>query len=170
MVDDRQPGMRMVHLLRAITVDLDLSGAEFARVHGLHPTDLRALIHLIDAARSDLPATPGWLGRQIGLNSAAVTALVDRLERLGHVRRERDTRDRRRVRLVVSSKAMDLGWSFFGPLISGMVGAMRSFDEAELATVERFLRAMNDVVATVRRAGAEGVREAPRSVAPDPTR
>src|SRR3954467_7428888 len=99
-VDDTEPGMRMVHLLRAITVELDLFGAEFAGLHALHPTDLRALIHLLDAARSDSTATPGWLGDQLGLNSAAVTALIDRLERVGHVRRVRDTHDRRRVLLV----------------------------------------------------------------------
>jgi DNA-binding MarR family transcriptional regulator len=155
-VDDHEPGMRMVHLLRAITVDLDLFGAEFAGLHGLHPTDLRALIHLLDAGRSDTTATPGWLGEQLGLNSAAVTALVDRLERLGHVRRVRDTRDRRRVLLVVEAGAVSLGWSFFGPLITGMVTAMRSFDEAELVTVERFLRSMKGVVVAGRRAQVAG--------------
>jgi hypothetical protein len=46
----------------------------------LHSTDVRALIHLLDAARAGRNATPGWLGSQLGLNSASVTALVDRLE------------------------------------------------------------------------------------------
>jgi len=145
VIDDREPGMQLVHLLRGITVELDLFGAEFAAAHGLHATDLRALIHLLDAARAGTAATPGWLGEQLGLNSASVTALVDRLERAGHVRRERDSRDRRRVLLTVEDRAVALGWSFFGPLISGMVTAMRDFDEAELATVRTFLQAMTEV-------------------------
>jgi DNA-binding MarR family transcriptional regulator len=145
--DDR---MQLVHLLRRVTVELELFGAEFAGRNGLHATDVRALIHLLDAGRTGITATPGWLGEQLGLNSAAVTGLVDRLERLGHVRRVRDTRDRRRVLLIVEDQATTLGWSFFGPLIDGMVTAMDAFDEAELATVRRFLVSVNEVLATGR--------------------
>lgn len=138
--------MRLVHLLRGITVQFDLFGAQFAAQHGLHPTDVRALIHLLDAERAGLTATPGWLGGQLGLNSAAVTALIDRMERLGHIRRTRDTRDRRRVLLTVEPQAVALGWSFFGPLIERLVSQMQSFDAAELETAERFLTAMTEAV------------------------
>ncbi|WP_328744636.1 MarR family transcriptional regulator [Streptomyces sp. NBC_00285] len=155
-MDDQDPALRLVHLLRAITVELDLFGAEFADGNGLHPTDVRALIHLLDASRADLIATPGRLGSQLGLNSASVTALIDRLERLGLVRRERDTHDRRRVLLAVEDKAVALGWSFFGPLINNMVAAMRSFDDAELTTVLRFLVEMRDAAAAGRQAQREG--------------
>ncbi|MFE1770712.1 MarR family winged helix-turn-helix transcriptional regulator [Streptomyces sp. NPDC059008] len=158
-MDDQDPALQLVHLLRAVTVELDLFGAEFAEDNGLHPTDVRALIHLLDAGRAGRTATPGWLGAQLGVNSASTTALIDRLERLGLVRRERDTRDRRRVLLAVEDKAVSMGWSFFGPLIEEMVAAMGSFDEAELAAVRRFLLAMRDVVAAGRlgrRAAAPG--------------
>jgi DNA-binding MarR family transcriptional regulator len=150
-VDDQDPGLQLVHLLRAVTVELDLFAAEFAGRNGLHPTDVRALIHLLDAGRTGVRATPGWLGAQLGVNSASTTALVDRLERLGLVRRERDADDRRRVLLVVQDEAVTLGWSFFGPLIHEMVATMRSFDEKELATVRRFLLVMRDVAAAGRR-------------------
>ncbi|MFF7795859.1 MarR family transcriptional regulator [Streptomyces sp. NPDC007991] len=151
-MDDQDPGLQLVHLLRAVTVELDLLAADFAGREGLHPTDVRALIHLLDAGREGVRATPGWLGAQLGVNSASTTAVVDRLERLGLVRRERDTRDRRRVLLVVRDEAVALGWSFFGPLIHEMVARMRSFDEQELATVRRFLVTMRDVAAATRRA------------------
>jgi DNA-binding MarR family transcriptional regulator len=154
-MDDQDPGLQLVHLLRGITVQLDLLGAEFAGLHHLHPTDLRALIHLLDADRAGIQATPGWLGGQLRLNSASVTALIDRLERLGHLRRVRDTGDRRRVHLVVEPQAVALGWAFFGPLITGMVTAMKSFDEAELAAIRRFLVGMNEVVAAGRRGHQE---------------
>lgn len=86
-------------------------------------------------------------------NSAATTAVIDRLEQAGQLRRERDSTDRRRVRLVVSDQAMALGWSFFGPLIDGMLTAMRSFTDAELDTVTRFLTAIAGVTASVPRPG-----------------
>ena len=150
-VDDEEPGLQLVHLLRAITVELDLFGAEFARRHQLHPTDVRALIALVDAERAGRDATPGWLAEQLGLDSSSVTALVDRMQRLGHVRRRRDPSDRRRVLLELEDQATALGWSFFGPFIKEAVSATRSFDATELATVERFLHAMADVVITSRR-------------------
>ncbi|MEU0133079.1 MarR family transcriptional regulator [Streptomyces sp. NPDC006296] len=136
---DQSPAMELVHLLRAVTVEFDLLGAEFAARQGLHPTDVRALIHLLDAGRTGTRATPGWLGGQLRLNSAGTTALVDRLERTGLVRRSRDTGDRRRVLLEVEEKAMDMGWAFFGPVIGGMVVAAEGFDAGELETVRRFL-------------------------------
>ena len=68
-----------VHRLRALTVELDLLGADFAQKHSLHPTDIRALICLLDADRAGTRATPGWLGGQLGLESASVTALIDRM-------------------------------------------------------------------------------------------
>lgn len=115
------------------------AGAEFAARHGLHPTDVRALIHLLDAARAGTRATPGWLGEQLRLNSSGTTALVDRLERLGWVRRSRDTADRRRVLLEVEEEAARLGWAFFGPVIGEVVAAAEGFEAGELETVRRFL-------------------------------
>lgn len=140
-MDDQNPVMRLVHLLRAVTVEFDLLGAEFASRHGLHPTDVRALIHLLDATRDGTRATPGWLGEQLRLNSAGTTALVDRLERLGLVRRSRDTADRRRVLLKVEDKATELGWTFFGHMIRELVVAAEGFEADELETVRRFLTA-----------------------------
>lgn len=141
-MNDQSPEMKLVHVLRAVTVEFDLLGAEFAARHGLHPTDVRALIHLLDAARDNVPATPGWLGRQMRLNSAGTTALVDRLERLELVRRTKDTVDRRRVLLEVEEKATELGWSFFGPVLADVVAVAESFDTDERETVRRFLTAV----------------------------
>ncbi|QGV77838.1 MarR family transcriptional regulator [Streptomyces ficellus] len=149
-MDDRSPAMGLVHLLRAVTVEFDLLGAEFAARNGLHPTDVRALIHLLDAARAGTPATPGWLGGQLRLNSAGTTALVDRLERLGLVRRSRDTSDRRRVLLEVEEKATALGWAFFGPVIGEVVTVAEGFEQGELETVRRFLTSVREATARVR--------------------
>ena len=146
-----EPGMQVVHQLRAVTVELDLLAAGFAQRNGLHPTDLRALIWLLDAARSGTQATPGRLGRQLGLNSAGTTALIDRLERLGHVRRTRDPGDRRKVLLTVDEQAVALGWSFFGPLISEVVATLDTFSSAEQAAIMRFLVAVAEAVGVKRR-------------------
>ncbi|MFJ9619560.1 MarR family transcriptional regulator [Streptomyces noursei] len=139
--------MDLVHLLREVTLQLDLAGGEFAARNGLHRTDLRALIALLDAARAGEELTAGRLGARLGLNSAGTTALVDRLERLGHLRRVRDTRDRRRVLLVVDPRAVTLGQSFFGPLIARTLALLDSFDPGERAAIRRFLTGVRDAAA-----------------------
>ncbi len=145
-----QAPTQLVRLLRGLTAELDLFGAEFAARNGLHPTDLRALIHLVDAARTGTVVTPGRLGGALGLNSAGTTGLVDRLERLGLIRRERDEEDRRRIRLLVEERAVELGEVFFGALVADLTAAMGAFGEAELAVARRFLVAMTGVVAAAR--------------------
>jgi DNA-binding MarR family transcriptional regulator len=134
--------IEIVHQLRRVTVDLNLRAAEFAAGAGLHPTDLRAIICLLDAERAGTVATAGWLGGRLGLNSASVTALLDRLERLGHVRRDRDPGDRRRVLLTVTDTAKRLGEQAFGPLIASMVATIDGYAEADRAAVARFLADM----------------------------
>ncbi|MEV8021099.1 MarR family transcriptional regulator [Streptomyces sp. NPDC086554] len=131
--------MDIVHLLRAVTVELSLRNAEFAASNGMHGTDVRALICLMDALRSGTDMTAGRLGEQLGLNSAGTTGLVDRLERLGHVRRVRDERDRRRVLIEIDERAVALGQSFFGPLIARTVELLDGYDERDRAAVKRFL-------------------------------
>jgi DNA-binding MarR family transcriptional regulator len=148
------PALGLVHLLRAVTVEFDLLAGEFAGRHGLHPTDLRALICLLDADRAGETVTPGLLGSRLRLNSAGTTALVDRLERLGLVRRERDGRDRRRVLLTVDARAVELGRAFFGPLIGDLVGAAAELDEAGLAAVRRYLTAALAAATAARGPGA----------------
>ncbi|MFF9505654.1 MarR family transcriptional regulator [Streptomyces sp. NPDC014724] len=144
---DQGPELEIVHLLRKVTVEFGLRQAEFATRHGMHPTDVRALICLLDAGRAGTDATAGWLGAQLGLNSAGTTSLIDRLERLGHLARARDPRDRRRVLLSVTPRAVELGRSFFGPLIDDTVAVLRTFDESETVAVRRFLHTAHRAVA-----------------------
>ncbi|MCX5413047.1 MarR family winged helix-turn-helix transcriptional regulator [Streptomyces sp. NBC_00059] len=133
------PEMATVHLLRRVAVEFSLRQAEFASRNGMHPTDVRALICLLDASRSETPATAGWLGAQLGLNSAGTTALIDRLVRLGHVTRTRDALDRRRVLLTVDARAVERGQEFFGDPLARMADVLRAFDDREAAAVRRFL-------------------------------
>ncbi|BBC37070.1 hypothetical protein SGFS_083640 [Streptomyces graminofaciens] len=143
-VADHEREMAVVHLLREVTVELGLHSARFANRNGMHPTDVRALIALMDASRAGTALTAGRLGALLGLNSAGATALVDRLERLGHVRRTRDRQDRRRVLVELDERAIEVGWESFGPLIGRAVELLRGYDERELAAVRGFLEEMRE--------------------------
>jgi len=141
------PEMEIVHLLRAVTVELGLHTTRFANRNGMHPTDVRALIALMDASRAGEEMTAGRLGAALGINSAGTTALVDRLERAGHVRRVRGERDRRKVVIEVSEEAVELGWAHFGPLIGRAVELLRGYDERELAAIRGFLGGVREAAA-----------------------
>jgi DNA-binding MarR family transcriptional regulator len=141
------PEMELVHLLRAVTVELGLHSARFANRNGMHPTDVRALIALMDAARAGEEMTAGRLGAALGLNSAGTTALVDRLERAGHVRRARGRRDRRQVVVEVEPQAVELGRAHFGPLITHAVELLQGYDERERAAIRGFLEGVREAAA-----------------------
>lgn len=127
-------------------MELDAVGQRFASVHGLGRTDVRAIVAIMDAARTGSALTAGALGSAVDLSSASVTALVDRLERAGHVHRVRDPRDRRRVVLEISDSAMAAGGAFFGGLQRELVAAMADYTDEELAVVRRFLAEMTEVI------------------------
>jgi DNA-binding MarR family transcriptional regulator len=138
---------QLVQLLQAYATEADRLGQAFAERHGLHPTDLHALLAVMQADRAGQPLTPGGLGRQLGLSSGATTALVDRLERVGHVHRVRDERDRRRVTLRHGETAAKVGEAFFGPLAVRLDEVLDAYSPAELAAARRFLV---DTIAAVR--------------------
>jgi DNA-binding MarR family transcriptional regulator len=146
------PRQRLAYLLRRLNVELDQLGHQFAAQHRLHPTDMRALVAVMDAARGGQAMTPGRLGEELNLTSPSVTALLDRLERQGHLRRVRDQHDRRRVTLEIEPQALALGAEFFGPLNRELLAAMETFSDAELQVAGRFLQAMTKVIVANRRA------------------
>ena len=149
MAEERQ-APATVHRLRALTLLLDAVGAAFAVRNGLSATDVRALVCLLDRERAGVPASPTWLAGQLGVTTASVTALLDRLERAGHVRRTPRSDDRRRVDVLVQDSAKDLGWASFGPLIDATAAVLDRRGPAERAVIDAFL---DDMVAAVAAAG-----------------
>ncbi|MFE1229946.1 MarR family winged helix-turn-helix transcriptional regulator [Streptomyces sp. NPDC058745] len=113
----------------------------FALAQGLHPTDVQALAVVLDSTE---PLTPGRLRERLGLTSGAVTACLDRLERAGHVRRSRESADRRVVHVHYVDGARAAARAYFMPLAQATERALLRFDEAEVAAALRFLGALNE--------------------------
>jgi DNA-binding MarR family transcriptional regulator len=140
----------LIRLLQAYTTESARLAAEFSGRHGLHTTDLHALIAVLNADGRGTPLTAGRLGTHLGLSSGATTALVDRMERHGYVERVKDPRDRRRVVLTYGEAAARMGRAFFGPLGADMDALLAGFAPEELAAVERFLVGVVEMVAARR--------------------
>ncbi|MFF5503307.1 MarR family winged helix-turn-helix transcriptional regulator [Streptomyces roseolus] len=138
-------------LLRTLHRELNRSTLDFAHDHGLHATDIHALSVIMDSsAGTDAPVTPTRLREELGLTSGAVTACLDRLERSGHISRERDSADRRVVHVVYKSEARTLARAYFSPLARATETARGKFTPAELTTIAAFLHALNTELAAER--------------------
>jgi DNA-binding MarR family transcriptional regulator len=64
---------------------------------GVGRNDFAVVRFLVEADRRGVSLTPGEIALALGVSTAATTALVDRLETVGLVRRERNPTDRRSV-------------------------------------------------------------------------
>ncbi|MEW9551011.1 MarR family winged helix-turn-helix transcriptional regulator [Nonomuraea sp. NPDC050783] len=135
--------------LRRMTAEFNRIAHEFAGEHGLHTTDVQALVIIFD---SPTPITPSRLREELNLTSGAVTACLDRLERAGHIRRVREAHDRRVVHLHYLDAAKEFAAAFFRPVGRSTGNALARFSEEELRTVAAFLDAMNEELGVLRSA------------------
>lgn len=121
-----------------------------ARFGGINGTDMQAVGLLM----SEGPATPGELAERTGLTAGgSITAVIDRLERAGYVRRDRDQVDRRRV--IVSAN-VDVVLARVGP-IYGHVGERWSTYLATLTDEQ--IDVINEALTTATEINQEQIRE-----------
>jgi DNA-binding MarR family transcriptional regulator len=108
---------------------------------GVNRTDLNCL----DIIQRVGSLTAGELATQSGLTTGAVTAVVDRLERAGYVRRVRDDEDRRRVMVEVTPEFQQLAWEIWGPMKDDWDALMRRHTNDELEFLLGFMRESTEV-------------------------
>ncbi|MET3812083.1 MarR family transcriptional regulator [Arthrobacter sp. UYEF3] len=153
----------LVHLLQEFSLEsnryVDAAGGS----NDMHRTDLNALAVIMQYTAKNRVVTPGVLRKELHLSSPATTALIDRLNKSGHVVRERQGTDRRQVQLRMTPKAYRDGGAMFRPLARHIGAAMQDFSPEELAVATRFMSAM--IEATVR-AGEEAARDGSRTPSP----
>lgn len=140
----KNPGPELMALLQQFTVETDRYVDAVSARDSLYRTDLNALGVMMGAARAGATVTPGLLRSELHLSSPATTALVDRLNSAGHVKRTRSDVDRRQVHLEMTEKAMETGGKLFAPLAQHISAALKNFSVEEqllLATMMRQITA-----------------------------
>jgi DNA-binding MarR family transcriptional regulator len=103
---------------------------------GVNRTDLRCL-DLLDLRGRQ---TAGDLAAETGLSTGAITAMLDRLERAGYVRRIRDEADRRRVLVEMTELARERALVVYEPFAAATGPIFERFSDAELVALSDFLR------------------------------
>lgn len=106
-----------------------------ARRLGLGATDAQALT-LLDVHG---PLTAGRLAELTNLSTGTVTAMLDRLEKTGFIRRRRDALDRRRVLITIARDAEATIASHYGERYEQLTNALRRRHLAELRVIVAFL-------------------------------
>ena len=111
-----------------------LYGQTVANVAGIANSDLECMDILYLEGR----VTAGRLAEVTGLTTGAITGVVDRLEKAGFVRRERDEQDRRKVYIaVVPESAMKIG-QLYVPMQQAMEKVFSAYTDDELRLLLRF--------------------------------
>jgi DNA-binding MarR family transcriptional regulator len=111
-----------------------LFGQTVANVAGISGSDLECLDFLNLEGR----VTAGRLAEVTGLTTGAITGVVDRLEKAGLVRRERDEADRRKVFIVVVPETVARIGQFYVPMQQAMHKVWNGYSDEELRLLLRF--------------------------------
>jgi DNA-binding MarR family transcriptional regulator len=129
--------------------------AALGRLLGLGDSEVLALQHLARAGE----LTPAQLADLLQLTSGGVTALVQRLERAGHLAREPHRHDRRSTVLHLTPEIERRAEEAFAPLVQEIDGLSRELSAHDRGVVARYLVGVADAAEReaeqlVRRAGA----------------
>jgi DNA-binding MarR family transcriptional regulator len=110
---------------------------------GINSTDMNCLNVL---ALADT-MTAGELAKTVGLTTASITGVLDRLEEGGFVRRERDATDRRRVIIQLNfARSMRDVAPVFAPMLAAFRAATARYTNDELRLIIAFQLEIEQIV------------------------
>jgi MarR family transcriptional regulator, organic hydroperoxide resistance regulator len=95
---------------------------------GLNVSDAECVDYLMDAG----PVTAGKLAEITGLTHGAITNVVDRLEKVGFVKRQSDPKDRRKVIVVPVQEKIDAMAKVYLPTVMKIFQLYSSYSDANL--------------------------------------
>jgi DNA-binding MarR family transcriptional regulator len=137
--DDRWEEVRMElgNEFRYLQTDFEDMDTAVAEYFGLNKTDMRVLDF---ATRGEKPITAGEIAAESRLSTGAVTAVIDRLEKAGWVRRRHDPDDRRRVLVEITEQAQARAAEVWGPMIERGRRRHRNYTVEQLEFLRDFMR------------------------------
>jgi DNA-binding MarR family transcriptional regulator len=122
--------------MRVLQTAVDALDEAVAGYLGVNRTDLRCLDVLMRMGT----ATAGQLAAELGLTTGSVTALLDRLARLGYLTRSPDTADRRRVVIQPTATMVERTAELYGPIAREGARDVARYTVAELELLLDFVR------------------------------
>ncbi|GAA4335679.1 MarR family winged helix-turn-helix transcriptional regulator [Actinomadura luteofluorescens] len=113
---------------------------------GMNVTDAQC----VNALTLDGPQTPGQLAQLMGITTGgAITAVIDRLERAGYVRRTRDPDDRRRVIVELVEENVAQFARYFEPIGRAFRDRLASYNDDQIALLLDWIHHNNETMPSV---------------------
>ena len=131
---------RIAAAMRSVIANAVLTNERIARGVGLNVVDLQTFGIILDSGR---PMTAGEISTRTDLPTSTTTRVIDRLEKIGFVRRSSDPTDRRKVVVEAIPERLADFQNAYADILEGMRALHAGFDDADLEIVARYLEAMN---------------------------
>ncbi len=128
----RRLGIALVEVLRAATDRYERA----ARDEHIHPTDFSCIGYL---SRVGKPVSPKDIIAYLGLSSGSGTALLDRLEKAGYIRRLPNPEDRRGVLIALDPEAAAAPIAQYRTVTQQFFDATDPLTDRDLDTIATFL-------------------------------
>ncbi|MGW7539969.1 MarR family winged helix-turn-helix transcriptional regulator [Streptomyces sp. NPDC054770] len=130
---------RVVQSYQAAVDDFD---RELARLLGVNETDLRCLEILLDVEET----APRALSTRLGLSTGSVTAMLDRLEKLGYLSRSPHPTDRRRTVVRATPDLTERAYGLMGPFLADTAERLLPrYTPEQLALIADYLTRSRDI-------------------------
>src|SRR6266542_2349225 len=114
-----------------------------AEKFGLNATDMKTIPLLLLQAR---PVSAGDLARLLKLTTGAITNVVDRLERVGLVRRIADRHHRRRVLIEPVPEALDEAFKIYQPMAEAILTLNAQYSKEQLALIVEYYERTTEIM------------------------
>lgn len=128
---------QMIAALRSSQTATDIMDEAFCDFLGINRTDGRCL-DVLDRLGE---VTAGQLAKEMDLTTGAVTAMVDRLEATGLVRRTSDPGDRRKVLIQMTPDARQITVEVYGQMANATAPYIEQLSDRDLLTLIAFFEA-----------------------------
>ena len=132
----------LTHRLQRYGMRSVLFQQNMAQKIGVSHTDLKSAEILNETG----PITAGELSKITGLSTGSVTALINRLEKSGYVKRERDQLDGRRVMIVPIPERQEQIKSHYQSLSTATKELCSAYNEQELILINQFIEEITKIM------------------------
>jgi DNA-binding MarR family transcriptional regulator len=146
---DEDRRKRAVHVLQAFRLYRAAEIAMRRRTResmSMGENELLVLRYLLKAATEQRPVSPTELTRYLGVSTASTTAIIDRLEKSGHVTRVPHPTDRRSIHIVATAESDAEVRATLGRMHDRMMAAVLDMSPEESAVVIACLSRLQDAV------------------------
>lgn len=132
----------LTHRLQRYGMRSVLFQQNMAQKIGVSHTDLKSAEILNETG----PITAGELSKITGLSTGSVTALINRLEKSGYVKRERDQLDGRKVMIMPIPERQEQIKSHYQSLSMATKDLCSAYNEQEIILINQFVEEITKIM------------------------